>query len=188
MKRLTINVDFDGVLYNLTDVVWRFGINKTPPGEEPDRWDYSHLDPTVPKGGAQVAWIHDAIAQATSYDYFPMFEDNLRTCTELIEAGHNVRIVTARSCVESTEKCLRVYGLDTIPVVFTRGAHKSAFPCDIAVDDHPNVREWAVGSRYNILEDRRYNRAERLDSYYVPANVMRGKMNELLPKMVNGWD
>lgn len=179
-----INVDMDGVVYDLVAVVKSrlyssYGVDEELP--DPTSWDFDNWN--LPDRGIDVAdfFEREAINRLFAFGY-PV-RGALRGIIELYQAGHELRVVTNKlklgrgSWVAAMDAVMWLRGqgvLDFVDVVFTRTYGKQTYPADVVIDDHPDL-EWQQPNAINLLFDQPWNQ----DIANVPLHSF---------ERASGWD
>lgn len=183
MRRLTINVDVDGVIYN-------FNGNMTRLSEQ-------YLGLELP---ATTTWDMAAAWGMTEDDWYDLFhrailEDDLFRSGHAIPNAvqavrklanrHRVRLVTSKRLrypmstlaaqVQTLHWLADMELLNCVEVVFT--GDKQGYSADIVVDDKPTLK-WALHGAQNLLFDQPWNQE-------VPDHIMD---NGAAVRRVRGWE
>lgn len=169
MRKLTVNVDMDGVLYDMVNQFIHMA------------WMDGHIKGHVPTShtiGSWAMWDHLKLPKDFFWQLFHQYTgqglfrwgkpitDGVGAVRNLRDAGHRVRIVTSKTLrkQESTLTArmdvlgwLNEYGLGDLEVVFTGGYAKQGYPADVVVDDKPTL-EWVQDGALNLLFAQPWNR------------------------------
>lgn len=175
---LTINVDMDGVVYDVMSEYLRMFAPHVR-YEEVTSWSvWEHT-------GQSKAEFWQAFHSGVRMGLFLKGEEYTGASSairQLTKAGHRVRIVTSKT-LSGTEQTrlarvdtlgwLSDRGLGRLEVVFTGGYAKQGYPADVIIDDKPTL-EWVQPGRLNILFDQPWNQ-ELSGDVYVPSDLIRAQ-------------
>ena len=161
----TINVDMDGVIYDMVGEYLRMFAPNTAKTDirSWNIWEYTGQ----PKAEFWEAF-HSGVRMGLFFNGKP-YEGAVEAITHLDKLGHRVRIVTSKTLRSSdstrlarqdTVNWLDRHGLGHLEVVFTGGYAKQGYPADVIIDDKPTL-EWAQYRPHvqNILFTQPWNAA-----------------------------
>lgn len=195
MRKLTINIDMDGVIYAMMGQLARIA-------EQPEMRAYMEsmgyelpegLQSRVDRWEIWLAWNIDKKAfwkmfyQSIDLGVFrngDPIDGAVEVIGRFVRKGHRVRIVTSKQF--STPSIALKAQTDTLEWLYERTpwaqkveiafAHnKQGYVADVIIDDKPTL-SWAQEGAVNVLFDQPWNqnvKAAPCGSYPVPANVYR---------------
>ncbi len=160
---MIINLDSDGVVYNLSGILTartekRLGRSlPAAQGFGLSNWELTR---------EEVDRIFEVEAQNGIFRFGEAIEGAVDGVLRLAD-NHQVRIVTNKSskalgrgsitAMQDTIQWYKGVGLlDKVEMVFTDGYGKQGYPANIVIDDQPNL-EWVQEDAANILFDRTWN-------------------------------
>ena len=171
MTQLELGIDVDGVVGDLAvamSIMMEEETGTPIPKEEVTRWDYYIKvlgSATKMLGLMDEAWRRGII---------PLEEDNIpATMTRLMDAGHTVSIITARTYESHpwVVEWLHKFKIPYHNLIFTHfNTHKLDFPIHTLVDDNPKLVKEALNWPHKVLILRRQPWNE--DIVELPDNVI----------------
>lgn len=162
---MRINLDCDGVIYNMVDVLQRrLSAVHNVDLPDPTSWNFGNWPDGVT---ADVQAMFEEETRQGLFRWGTPIKGALHGVQTLAKNGHYLRVVTHKldlgsqsaTAARDTVEWLRQWGLlPYVEVVFTRGFGKQGYPADVVVDDHPDL-EWSQGEgTLNLLFDQPWNR------------------------------
>ena len=176
MKKLTINVDMDGVIYSmmpaLVDIAQRESVRTFMRNEGyplPDK-----LDPFVSQWEIWESW---GIPKKAFWKLFYLAIDeglfalgdavpgSVEAVSRLVKDGHRVRIVTSKNFAGRDEALkaqtdvllwLNKHAPWAHKVEIAFSTNKQGYEADVIIDDKPTLA-WKQKDRINVLFDQRWN-------------------------------
>jgi len=174
MSKLTINIDMDGVIYDMMSELARLADTKTAQqlfdfdGTNrtitPDTWDISKA--WGMKSKSQFwKFFYEAVGQGLFLNGQPI-DGAIETIGQFVKKGHRVRIVTSK--MFSDTMVARQSQIDVIEwlsnvapdwsykveTCFT--SNKQGYEADVIIDDKPTLA-WAQEGKINVLFDHTWN-------------------------------
>lgn len=174
MSKLTINIDMDGVIYDMMSELARLADTKTAQQlfdfdgtnrtTTPDTWDISKA--WGMKSKSQFwKFFYEAVGQGLFLNGQPI-DGAIETIGQFVKKGHRVRIVTSK--MFSDTMVARQSQIDVIEwlsnvapdwsykveTCFT--SNKQGYEADVIIDDKPTLA-WAQEGKINVLFDHTWN-------------------------------
>lgn len=164
--RLIVNVDSDGVLYDMQTIFANRARAAYPENglidAEPADWAIETAWRMEP-GAVRALFVRESKRGLFGHGHaYPGAIEFVHTLAE----EHHVRIVTNKGPMgEAIEHAITdtvaFYGrhglLQFVDLCFARSSHKQEFVADVVIDDHPGLG-WAQPGAMNIMFDRPWNR------------------------------
>lgn len=174
MKQLTINIDMDGVIYDMLTPLANLAHSKA--AQDLFDFDDAAISTDVAKWDIADSWGMKSKTQFWKFFYWavdeglffygPPIEGSIETIGSFVKAGHRVRIVTSKQFNDSavTRKAqsdvidwLAVYAPEwahKVEVAFA--GNKQGYEADLIIDDKPTLA-WAQEGKVNVLFDHTWN-------------------------------